>query len=55
MLYKFIVWARWAEIQSYIGSNQNPVLTIGAVCGKNLVYFENISGAAFKMEEAGPY
>ena len=55
MLYKFIVWVCWAKTQSYIGSSPNSVLTIGAVYEKNLVYSESISGAAFKMEEAGPH
>ena len=55
MLYKFIVWACWAKTQSYIGSNPNSALTIGAVCGENLVYSESISGAMFRMEEAGPH
>ena len=55
MLYKFIIWTRWAKTQSYIGSNPNSVLTIGAVYEKNLVYSESISGAAFKMEEASPH
>ena len=55
MLNKFIVWAIWAEIQSYIGSNPNSVLTIGAIYGKNLIYSNGISSATFKMEGAGPY
>ena len=40
---------------SYIGSNPNSVPTIGAICGKNLIYSESVSGATFKMEEAGPH
>ena len=55
MLYKFIIWARWAKTQSYIRSNPNSVRTIGAVCGKNLIYSESDLGATFKMEEAGPH
>ena len=54
MLYKFIVWAYWAKTQSRIGSNPTLVLTIGAVCGKNLIYSEDIPSATFRMEGAGP-
>ena len=55
-LYKFIVWAYWAKTQSsYIGSNPNSVLTIGAVCGENLIYSESVLSTTFKMEEAGPH
>ena len=53
--YKFIVWACWAKTQSYIGSNPNSVLTIGAVCRKSLIYSEGDSGTTFTMEEAGPH
>ena len=54
-LYKFIVWACWAKTQSYTGSNPNSVLTIGTICGKNLIYSESVSSATFKMEEASPH
>ena len=55
MLYKFIVWAYWAKTQSYFGSNPTLVLTIGPICGKNLICFEGDSGATLKMEESGPH
>ena len=53
--YKFIVWAYWAETQSCLGSKPKLVLTIGAVCGKNLIWSEGHSSLALKMEELGPY
>ena len=55
MLYKFIVWANWAKTQSHIGLNPTLVLTIGAVCGKNLIYSEDIPSATFRMEGVGPH
>ena len=55
MLYKFIVWAYWANTQPHIGLNPISVLTIGAVCGKNLIYSEGILSGTFKMEGAGPH
>ena len=55
MLYKFIVWAFWAKTQSHIASNPISVLTIGAVCGKSLIYSKGDSATTFTMEEVGPH
>ena len=55
MFYKFIVWACWAETQSCLGSKLKLVFTIDIVCGENLIWFEEDSDLALKMEELGPH
>ena len=55
MLYNFIVWACWTKTQSCLGSKPKLVLTIGAVCGKELDLIWGDSNLALKMEESGSH
>ena len=55
MLYKFIVWACWAETQYCLGSKPKLVLKIGVVCGENLIWSEGDFVLVLKMEELGPH
>ena len=38
-----------------MGPYPNLVLTVGAVCGKNLVDSESISSVKVRMDDAGPH
>ena len=55
MFYKFIVWACWARTQFCFGVQAKTVLTIGAICGKSLIWSEGDFSLVLEMEESGSY
>ena len=54
-LYKFIVWLAGLEPNPVLGFKPKLILTIGAVCGRSLIWFKGNSGLALEMEESGSH